>query len=69
MRRRQNFTRAHELGHILLHGQFDLNSPSDMTLIDERTAAIMEREANMFASRLLMPTYIFRKVSLTCFQT
>lgn len=63
MRRRQNFTKAHELGHILLHGQFELNSPSDMTLIDERTAIVMEREANMFASRLLIPTYIFKKVS------
>lgn len=63
MKRRQNFTKAHELGHILLHGQFDLSSPSDMSLIDERTALIMEREANRFASHLLMPTYIFRKVS------
>lgn len=58
--RRQLFTKAHELGHILLHGQFLLNSHADMTVIPDEIASIMEVEAHWFASRLLMPNYLFK---------
>jgi len=63
IRRRQLFTKVHELGHILLHGQFLLNSHSDMSVIPEHVAGIMEVEAHWFASRVLMPNYVFRSVS------
>lgn len=60
---RINFTLAHELGHYLLHrtlrerfscGQGDVLSSSDA---DEKR---IEREANIFASYLLMPANDFR---------
>lgn len=60
--RRQYFTLAHELGHILLHGNYILNSHADMQLIPEKVAGIMEVEAHWFASRLLMPNYVFKNV-------
>jgi len=63
VRRRQFFTLAHELGHILLHGQFLLNSKDSMNEIPEDIARIMEAEANFFASRLLMPNYVFQRLS------
>ncbi|QMV43714.1 ImmA/IrrE family metallo-endopeptidase [Cohnella cholangitidis] len=63
MRRRQLFTKVHELGHILLHGQFLLNSHSDMSAIPDYVAGIMEVEAHWFASRVLMPNYIFNSVA------
>lgn len=62
IRRRQFFTKAHELGHILLHGQFLLNSHEDMSVIPKEVAGIMEVEAHWFASRILMPNYIFKNV-------
>jgi Zn-dependent peptidase ImmA (M78 family) len=57
---RQNFTTAHELGHLLLHDQeqlhidhsfrFRLRSGASSEGTDEA-----EREANLFAATLLMP--------------
>lgn len=55
-RLRQRFTIAHELAHFILHQKI-LQSGSHYDNIlyrDENTSAI-EREANSFASRLLMP--------------
>lgn len=51
---RRIFTAAHELGHLLLHpGAYDVSKS------DEVEAE--EREANVFASHLLMPEATFRK--------
>lgn len=61
--RRRLFTKAHELGHILLHGRFLLNSHDDMNAIPEDIAGIMEIEAHWFASRLLMPNYLFKNAA------
>lgn len=61
--RRQFFTKAHELGHILLHGRFVLNSQYDMDALPKEIADIMEVEAHWFASRLLMPNYVFRTIN------
>lgn len=61
--RRRLFTKAHELGHILLHGRFLLNSHEDMNAIPEDIAGIMEIEAHWFASRLLMPNYLFKNAA------
>lgn len=46
---RQLFTLAHELGHILLHGDADFMN------VDEVDAKRMEDEAQCFAGRLLLP--------------
>lgn len=63
IRRRQYFTAAHELGHILLHGNFLLNSRNHLNAIPEDVNNIMEIEAHWFASRLLMPDYIFETIA------
>ncbi|WP_274363828.1 ImmA/IrrE family metallo-endopeptidase [Paenibacillus thermotolerans] len=63
LQRRQYFTLAHELGHILLHGSQILNSHEDMMRIPDDVAGIMEVEAHWFASRVLMPNYVFRNLS------
>jgi Zn-dependent peptidase ImmA (M78 family) len=52
---RQRFSAAHELGHFLLgHGMEDV---TDVEIIDDSFAKVdlKEREANLFASFLLMP--------------
>lgn len=54
---RQRFTVAHELGHLLLHdvskGHVDVFTPG-------LPADVMEREANVFAAKLLMPEWMIR---------
>ena len=62
IKRRQLYTLAHELGHILLHGSFLANSHEFADLAPQ-TASYMEIEANWFASRLLMPNYIFTNIT------
>jgi hypothetical protein len=59
---RQRFTVAHELGHYLLHRRkypdgFRCNEEA----VDARDGNQIEREANEFASGLLMPLDDFRK--------
>lgn len=59
--RRQRFTIAHELGHLVLHGSQDLHIDEEFPIglrnrisgmaVDER-----EIEANQFAAELLMPS-------------
>lgn len=55
---RINFTIAHELGHYLLHridaGEFECGQ-SDMLKYDSPESVSREKEANLFASYLLMP--------------
>jgi Zn-dependent peptidase ImmA (M78 family) len=57
---RQNFTTAHELGHLLLHDQeqFHIDRSFRFRLRDEASSQgtdDAEREANLFAASLLMP--------------
>ena len=60
---RRNFTLAHEIGHLCLHGNFLNKYLGDIQEYDERTVATfpdeivkrMEMQANLFASYLLMP--------------
>jgi hypothetical protein len=63
VQRRQYFTWAHELGHILLHGHFILDSESHIDQVPDHVADIMEVEAHWFASRLLMPNYVFESIT------
>ncbi|OXM17352.1 ImmA/IrrE family metallo-endopeptidase [Paenibacillus herberti] len=55
--RRDRFTLAHEIGHILMHPKFEWNQIADPELDSK-----IEVEANWFASRLLMPDYAFQSV-------
>lgn len=55
---RQRFTIAHELGHILL-GHLS-NKTCTQDIIGEK-----EWQANVFASRLLAPNYILKKMEIT----
>lgn len=55
--RRLNFTMAHELGHILIPWHTDIiscHTEEDYGNVDEEYE-VLEREANTFASELLMP--------------
>lgn len=61
-RRIRHFTLAHEIGHILLHGDYILNTNTTNKL-DDNISSIMEVEANWFASRLVMPDYVFNHPS------
>lgn len=59
---RRRFTLAHEFGHYLLHRRKYRNGiHSSEADIDGRTKLEVEREANEFASWLLMPLDDFRK--------
>jgi Zn-dependent peptidase ImmA (M78 family) len=57
---RQNFTTAHELGHLLLHDQEQLHVDRDFRIrlrddVSSQGTDDAEREANLFAASLLMP--------------
>ena len=60
---RQRFTIAHELGHFVLHRdrQADFNCDKASVYSGSETMALIEREANVFASNLLMPGDVFGK--------
>lgn len=57
---RQNFTTAHELGHLLLHDQEQLHVDHGFRVrlrddVSSQGTDEAEREANFFAASLLMP--------------
>jgi Zn-dependent peptidase ImmA (M78 family) len=59
--RRQNFTKAHELGHWVLHRELFANNPSKQMLLrrEHKNDTPQEKEANAFASELLIPEHLF----------
>ena len=63
---RKRFTIAHEIGHIILHSPYLTNPLSETEktiipspLLDPKDAGRAEVQANIFASRLLMPEELF----------
>lgn len=50
---RQNFTKCHELGHVLLEHKGQL-----FTELEDNQDSILEKEANLFSSIVLMPDII-----------
>lgn len=64
-RRRQNFTIAHELGHLYLHFLKWKDESTRKTTFKRLSYAVggdMEREANMFAGALLMPKSKYEEI-------
>jgi IrrE N-terminal-like domain len=60
--RRRRFTAAHELGHYLVHRKkYPDGLRCDEAAVDGRNGVEIEREANDFASTLLMPLDDFRR--------
>lgn len=66
-RTRKRFTIAHELGHFELHRQYS-NLFVDKQFIyrsqtsgDTKEKLVMEQEANLFASMILMPSDVLRR--------
>jgi len=64
-RGRKNFTAAHEIGHVIMHIQTGMQSEFECTKSDlsarESTNKRYEKEANEFASSLLMPKILIAK--------
>lgn len=63
---RQNFTTAHELGHLLLHDQEQLHVDRQFRVrlrneVSSQGVDDDEREANLFAACLLMPKQFLDK--------
>jgi Zn-dependent peptidase ImmA (M78 family) len=63
---RQNFTAAHELGHLLLHEQEKLHIDHAFRVrlrndLSSQGTDETEREANFFAASLLMPKQFLKK--------
>ncbi len=62
---RQKFTVAHELGHWLMHRELIKSDPDKGVLLrnalDEPNPDPLEKEANAFAARLLVPSSLLDK--------
>lgn len=58
---KKRFTAAHELGHFELHKSLSVNADTPYELCDWYQKGGHEKEANDFASELLMPTKMFRE--------
>jgi len=63
---RQNFTAAHELGHLLLHEQEQLHIDKAFRVrlrddVSSQGTDEAEREANFFAASLLMPRHFLER--------
>lgn len=56
-----NFIIAHEIGHSCLHRHLDFFNDSDITLSEWYAEGSHEKEANIFATELLMPARLFTK--------
>ncbi|MGI6031356.1 MAG: ImmA/IrrE family metallo-endopeptidase [Eubacteriales bacterium] len=57
---RIRFTKAHELGHILLGHLTEFPQPSSFSLQESPDYHVLEREADLFAAELLAPTPLLR---------
>lgn len=63
---RQRFTIAHEIGHLLLHGDEEFHIDEKLPLarrdqVSSKAVDPREIEANQFAAELLMPEFLVRK--------
>lgn len=61
---RIRFSKAHELGHIVLNHFTEFEQPDSYSIYKSAAYQVLEREADMFAAELLAPTPILNKLSL-----
>lgn len=61
---RIRFSKAHELGHIVLNHFTAFEQPDSYSIYKSSAYQILEREANMFAAELLAPTPILKKLNM-----
>jgi len=60
---KRRFTIAHEIGHLIMHrNHFQIHQDNDATL-EYFQKGNQETEANEFASEILMPENVFRRIS------
>jgi len=57
--KKNNFTIAHEIGHFILHKDLTFYSDTNATLSEWYTKGTQEKQANEFASELLIPSDLF----------
>lgn len=60
---RVRFSKAHELGHIILNHLSRYKKPDSFCIQRDRGYAVLEREADMFAAELLAPTPVLRAIN------
>jgi len=58
---KKRFVLAHELGHILLHGNKEATFSDDYLTLETFKHGGQEKEANDFATELLMPAPLFKQ--------
>ena len=58
---KKRFVLAHELGHIILHGDKEATFSDDYATLEAYKNGPQEIEANEFASELLMPELLFKE--------
>lgn len=61
---KKRFVLAHELGHIILHGDKEATFSDDYSTLEAYKHGIQETEANDFATELLMPSDLFSRACL-----
>lgn len=57
---KRRFVLAHELGHIILHSEYEASFTDDDSTLEAYKNGPQEVEANDFASELLMPENLFK---------
>lgn len=61
---RIRFSKAHELGHIVLNHFTEFEQPDSYSIYKSAAYQVLEREADMFAAELLAPTPILKKLNM-----
>lgn len=61
---RIRFSKAHELGHIVLNHFTEFEQPDSYSIYKSTAYQVLEREADMFAAELLAPTPILKKLRM-----
>ncbi len=61
---RVRFSKAHELGHIVLKHFTEFEQPDSYSIHKSKTYQVLEREADMFAAELLAPTPVLKKLNM-----
>lgn len=61
---RIRFSKAHELGHIVLKHFTEFEQPDSYSIHRSKIYQVLEREADMFAAELLAPTPVLKELNM-----